>query len=605
MGEYKHIFNIASPEYLKNKSMNDLYDISKEIREFIIDNVSEYGGHLSSNLGVVEATIALHYVFDSPHDKIIFDVGHQCYTHKILTGRAKDFVNFRTFEGCSGFPKYNESVHDVYEVGHSSTSIGAMIGFLEEKRKNDDIGEVISFIGDASLENGLALTALNYLSTRKDSKAIIIINDNEMSISKNVGGLTKLFNRIRISKKFRFVRKITSVNFRNKIKKMIYGDIHFFNELGYSYIGPVDGHNIKDLVEVLEYAKASPRSSIIHIKTKKGKGFELAENDNVGYYHAIGPFYKETGIQKKIVNNNEITFSNGISLILENIMKTNQNIKVITPAMTYGLGFTNISNTFKSRFIDCGINEELAVSIASGMARFNSIPIVCTYSSFLQRAYDEINHDVCRSDSHVIFLIDKAGIVNGDGNTHQGIFDVSMLTSLPNMIVASPSNLVEFTYLLEHAINTPHPFAIRYPKAITLRNYESKPIGFGEWNIFNEIKAINIVSYGPVMYEIYQEIKKQGLLDKIGLINALFIKPFDEKLIKSLSNKTLYVYEEVVSSGSLSDELINYVYLNNLNIKIKPINFTTYVDAGTIDEVRSRYLLSIKDLVKLASPDNK
>ena len=520
MGEYKHIYEIKSPEYLKNKSIKELEEIAKEIRDFIIEKVSYNGGHLSANLGVVEATIALHYVFDFKTDKLIFDVGHQSYVHKILTGRAKEFDDLRKENGVSGFPKYSESEYDAFETGHSSTSISAMCGYLEEKKNNDSIGEVVAFIGDGAFQNGLALAGLNYLASRHDQKGIVIVNDNEMSISKNVGWTAQFFNRFRIKRSFSLVRKLTPASVRNAVKTVVYRKFYNFSVFGMTYIGPIDGHNIKDLIKYFTYAKKSNSSLVLHLKTIKGKGYLPAESDNIGKFHGVGPFDVETGEIKSNLKENEMSFSNAVGLALDDIIRGN-NVKVLTPGMIYGMGLTDLSQKYPDKVIDIGIAEENAVVMASAMAKCGTIPIVATYSTFLQRAYDEINHDIARPDSHVIFLVDHAGIVSRDGDTHQGIFDISILESLPNIIISEPKDIAEFNALLHFALNTPHPFVIRYPKDNVIYEKEYAKLDFGKWVIEKEIKDKNIIAYGPVINIFKEEIENKNLNN--GLINALFI----------------------------------------------------------------------------------
>ena len=593
MGDYKHIYNIQSPEYLKNKSIKELEEIASEIRDFIIDKVSINGGHLSSNLGIVEATIAMHYVFNSPIDKLIFDVGHQSYVHKILTGRAQMFDKLRTINGASGFPKYSESPHDVFEVGHSSTSISAMCGFIEEKKNNKDIGEVIALIGDGSLQNGLSLAALNYLGMQKDQKGIIIINDNEMSISKNVGGMAQWFNKLRIKRSFKLVRKLTTVSFRNAIKSFVYRNVNMFNQLGFTYIGPIDGHNLSDLIKYLEYAKKSNGSLVLHIKTTKGKGYKFAEEDKVGLYHGVGPFDKESGKAINKLSENQITFSKGVGSILPKYLDRYPNIKIITPAMVYGMGLTDVLEKYPDRVLDVGISEENACVMAGVMARCGSIPIVATYSTFFQRAYDQINHDICRSNEHVIFLFDHAGLVSGDGDTHQGIFDIAMLSSLPNITIAAPSTLNEFDDLMEIAINHQGPFVIRYPKCIINKEDVSNKTILNNWKIIRPIRDKNIICYGPVVTKF-----KDLLPPNIGLINSLFINPIDEEIIKQLDNKTLYIYEDVILNSSLSTKIIEFAYLNKLNINIVRVGIDDFGCDGTLEELHDKYHLNVEEFIK-------
>lgn len=592
MENYKHIYNIKSPEYLKNKSIKELEEIASEIREFIIDKVSITGGHLSSNLGVVEATIAMHYVFNSPIDKLIFDVGHQSYVHKILTGRAFMFDQLRTMNGVSGFPKYSESPHDVYEVGHSSTSISAMCGFVEERKTNKSIGEVVALIGDGSLQNGLSLAALNYLGTKKNQKGIIIINDNEMSISKNVGGMAQWFNKLRIKKSFKLVRSLTTVSFRNAIKSIVYRNVNMFNQLGFTYIGPIDGHNLKDLISYMDYAKKSSSSIVLHIKTVKGKGYKFAEEDNIGLFHGVSPFDKTTGEFLKKLPNNQMSFSKAVGDSLPKFMDKYPNLKVITPAMIYGMGLTHVFEKYPERTLDVGISEENACVMAGVMARCGSIPIVATYSTFFQRSYDQINHDICRSNEHVIFLFDHAGLVSGDGDTHQGIFDIAMLSSLPNITIASPANLQEFEEVLEIAIHHQGPFVIRYPKCVIDINETSNTTFLNKWKIVRPIREKNILCYGPVVDQ-FKKILPPG----IGLINSLFIKPFDEEIIKMLNNKKLFIYEDVIKENSLSTKIIEYAYLNKLNIEIHSVGVDDFGCVGTLEELHQKYHLSLEEFI--------
>lgn len=590
MGDYKHIYEITSPEYLKNKSIEELNELASEIREFIIDKVSCNGGHLSANLGVVELTIALHYVFDFTKDKLIFDVGHQSYVHKILTGRAKDFDDLRKLNGTSGFPKYSESEYDAFEVGHSSTSISAMCGFLEEKKTNSDIGEVVSVIGDGAFQNGLSLSGLNYLASKKDEKGIVVINDNEMSISKNVGWTAQYFNRLRIKKGFKLIRKLTTVSFRNAVKSMVYKNSNNFSLFGLTYIGPIDGHNIKELIEYFEYAKKSNSSLILHVKTIKGKGYTPAENDEVGKYHGVGPFDVESG--EPLTNGNSISFSNAIGNTLNDFLEKYSNLKILTPGMLYGMGLNNINEVYHNRIIDIGIAEENAVIMASAMARCGAIPVIATYSSFLQRAYDEINHDIARPNSHVIFLVDHAGIVSRDGDTHQGIFDIAMLASLPNMVICAPKDIKEFISLFDLAINTNLPFVIRYPKANVILDNKESTIEFGKWHVEKELKQTNVLTYGPATNKFIDKLP-----DDFGLINANFIKPIDTELLNKLNNTTLYIYEDVISVASLASFVIEYCYKNKLNINVITYGLNEYPCCGTIEELLNKYNLNIDKII--------
>lgn len=592
MEKYPNIINIKSPQDIKNKNLKELEEIAKEIRLFLIESLSKTGGHLASNLGVVEATIAMHYVFESPYDKIIFDVGHQGYVHKILTGRINEFPTLRKYKGLSGFLKYSESEHDIFEAGHSSTSIPAMCGFLKAKELGEDIGEVIAFIGDASFQNGLSFSGLNFLSSQPLEKGIIILNDNEMSISKNTGGLANIFNKIRIRKSYKLLRKITPKAIRNAIKGFVYGNVSLFNQLGYRYIGPIDGHNIKELIKYMKFAKDSKESVILHIKTIKGKGYEYSEKDKVGKFHGLGPFDITTGEEINKDTNYE-SFGEGVCQVLIDLFKENKTLFGISPAMTYGAGLFELQKMFPQRFIDTGISEEGSCVMASSLSRSGYIPILVSYATFFQRMYDEINHDITRTNSHVIMLSDRAGIVPGDGDTHQGIFDVSMLMPLPNIVICEGRNIDEIAFLLRLAISENKPFYIRYPKTKILKN-EVKSFVYEpyKWFFIKPIKKVNILSYGPVLEEI-NEIT-EGL--DVGIINALFIKPFDKELIRKLDNTTLIIYEDIIETSSLGEIIKKYAFEEKLNINIITYSLANYVGTGSIIDLRAENRLDMMTL---------
>lgn len=592
MEKYPNIINIKSPQDIKNKNLKELEEIAKEIRLFLIESLSKTGGHLASNLGVVEATIAMHYVFESPHDKIIFDVGHQGYVHKILTGRINEFPTLRKYKGLSGFLKYSESEHDVFEAGHSSTSIPAMCGFLKAKELGEDIGEVIAFIGDASFQNGLSFSGLNFLSSQPLEKGIIILNDNEMSISKNTGGLANIFNKIRIRKSYKLLRKITPKAIRNAIKGFVYGNVSLFNQLGYRYIGPIDGHNIKELIKYMKFAKDSKESVILHIKTIKGKGYEYSEKDKVGKFHGLGPFDITTGEEINKDTNYE-SFGEGVCQVLIDLFKENKTLFGISPAMTYGAGLFELQEKFPQRFIDTGISEEGSCVMASSLSRSGYVPILVSYATFFQRMYDEINHDITRTNSHVIMLSDRAGIVPGDGDTHQGIFDVSMLMPLPNIVICEGRNMDEIAFLLRLAISENKPFYIRYPKTKILKD-EIKSFVYEpyKWFFIKPIKKVNILSYGPILDEIIEIT--EGL--DVGIINALFIKPFDKELIRKLDNTTLIIYEDIIETSSLGEIIKKYVFEEKLNINIITFSLANYVGTGSIIDLRAENRLDMMTL---------
>ncbi len=593
------INEIESPGFLKQLNIKELEALCDEIRNFIIENVSHTGGHLASNLGVVEAVVAMHYVFDSPKDKFLFDVSHQCYAHKILTGRACEFSSLRKKDGISGFASLKESEHDVFESGHSSTSISAASGILESKEIDKSIGEVIAFIGDGSIQNGTAFEGLNYLGSQKEHKAIIIINDNEMSISKNVGRLAKSFSKIRIRKSYRIAKKITP-NFIKHIFRRLVGSFrtfvygkNVFSSMGYKYFGPIDGHNLKELIRYFEFAKNFNQSIILHLNTVKGKGYKYAEADTEGKWHGVGPFDVEKGIVSTIKSDNLISWSKGISLILEDFFKDKDNFRLISPATLVGTEMNNLVNVYKDKVIDVGINEEHAIVMASSMAKNGIVPYVSIYSTFLQRSYDYLNVDVARQNAHVVLLIDRAGLIGGDGSTHQGIFDVSILSALPNFIIAMPCNLKEAKALIEYSYNIDSPMAIRIPKTNTIRieclETDDLLIKNTKWQKINDFAKVNVITYGEYVNDLKEELRKKN----VGLINALFIKPIDKEMIHQMNNSTILVVEEVIETGSLSSLIMQYVSENDLNIKVKSISIKDeYPDLGSRDELKEQFNLS-------------
>ena len=573
--------------YLKDMNIMDLESLAVKIRQEILNSVSQNGGHLSSNLGIVELTIALHKVFDSPKDLLLFDVSHQTYAHKILTGRSLE--NLRQMNGVSGFAKYSESVHDVFEGGHSSTSIPAALGFLEAKKNNSEIGEIVSIIGDASITNGLAFEAMNYLGAHPEQKAIIIINDNQMSISKSVGALAKSFNKIRVRGKLKLIRKITPKFIKKMIKSVAYRQ-NIFESLGMKYFEGIDGHDFNSLIRYLNYAKESTKSVVLHIKTIKGKGYKFSEEDASGHWHHVVPFDLDTGLPKS--NDTYASFGEEIAEYLYKKIKIdNKNIRIITPAMSLGSGLNILVKDCKNEFIDVGIAEETAVVMASSLALSGIRPYVFAYSTFLQRAYDEILHDVGRPNLPVVFCIDRASIVDYDGDTHQGIFDVSYLSSIPNIEILAPKNTEEAKFALDYIENVNHPVAIRYAKNDFNANLVSDR-DFSKWDIVKE-GNISIITYGNLLSFVYEKIKHTN----IGLINAKNLSIVDNEVLEK--NDKLIVYEEVIETGCLGSKLINYVYKNKFNVKIKSYNLgSTYLEVGSREELINKYLKNLDDIIR-------
>ncbi|MFA6890223.1 MAG: 1-deoxy-D-xylulose-5-phosphate synthase [Bacilli bacterium] len=595
------IEDIQSPYFLKDLKPDELDPLCQDIRHFIIEHVSHTGGHLSANLGVVELIVAMHLVFNSPHDKFIFDVGHQTYTHKILTGRAKDFDNLRLKDGLSGFLKYDESLHDTWEAGHSSTALSAAAGFLEAKDGGADIGEVIAFVGDGALQNGLSFEGINYLGTHHNQKAIIIINDNDMSISKNVGRLAKSMSRIRIRPSYTRAKRITPRFIQRLFRKakdtisaFVYGN-NLFTALGYKYYGPIDGHSIKELVSYFEFAKKSNQSVVLHVKTTKGKGYPYAENDENGSWHGVSSFDVNTGATHQIIKPNELSWSKGISELLIPYVKGNPFIRIISPAMMSGACLETIASFFPNQVIDVGIAEEHALVMASSLSRFGFVPMVSIYSTFLQRGYDQLNHDICRSNQHVIFLIDRAGVVGGDGSTHQGIFDVAYLSHLPNMVIIAPKDLNEANQAIGFAIDYSGPIAIRYPKTLTHRmDLTQEELVCGTWTIEHPISEVNILTYGPDVTQYDKQLQSRG----VGLINARFIKPIDEDVLRALNHKRVLIVEEVVQFGSLGMMIEDACMRLGLDITCECYHLgDQYVDSGTSAEIKKEMGIDVDSII--------
>ncbi len=566
-------------EQLKNMSLDDLSVLSNDIRKQIIDVVSKNGGHLSSNLGVVELVVALHKVFDTPNDQIIFDVSHQTYAHKILTGRKNEFKTLRTYKGLSGFSKPEESEYDTFSSGHSSTAVSLAIGTAIANKENNIQKEVIAVVGDASATNGLTLEALNYLGAHKEIKTIIIINDNDMSVSKNVGALAKTFNKIRVKRKKAFIYKITPKfmhGLLDKIKSGLKGTIYrksIFDAFDLKYFSGIDGHNLKELVKYLNFAKKYPESVVLHIKTQKGKGYKFAEADKTGLWHHVGPFNTETG---EFLSQTELPVG---SYLGKYLMNTTINYKAVVAAMTLGCGLDELQKEQPNNIIDVGIAEENAVEISAALANNNIIPVVFIYSTFLQRAYDQIVHDITRTNKHVVFCIDRAGMVDADGDTHQGIFDISYLLPLPNMSILAPSTVENAVQCLEFALKHSGPIAIRYPKYLPHGSSDFIP---NKWLIEQPLSDVNVLSYGSDIENLKSILKNKN----VGLINAISIKPLDYELLLKLKNtKKLIIYEQVNSKSSLGEQI--KLELNNFIEIIHIALEDTYLTEGKVDELRT------------------
>lgn len=607
--------NINSPEDLKSLNLQQMELLSNEIREFLIENISKSGGHLASNLGVVELTLALHSVFSTPQDKIIWDVGHQSYVHKIITGRREAFKTIRSFHGISGFPKCLESSHDCFNTGHSSTSVSAALGMAKARDIKKEDYSVLAVIGDGALTGGMSFEALNDAG-RSPNNFIVILNDNQMSIGKNVGGLSGYLNKIRTEPVYFKVKedidiilnKIPAIGktaakalsrVKGSIKYMIVPGV-LFEELGFKYFGPVDGHNIAALTQVLSRAKTMKGPVLIHVMTQKGKGYSHAEK-SPHLFHGISPFGIETG---EVLSNKGPSFSDVFGNEMLKIAEEDQKVVAITAAMPHGTGLIEFSSRFQERFFDVGIAEQHAVTFAAGMAMNGLKPVFAVYSSFLQRSYDQLLHDVAIQNLHVVFAIDRAGIVGEDGETHQGIFDLSYLSHIPNMAVMSPCDYTEFADMIRYAVlGHKGPIAVRYPRGTGReRLYENySPVENGKGLLIRQGSDLTIVSVGNM---VETSLKLAFMLQKLGyssdVINARFIKPIDEKLIAESVTKTkkLVTIEDNVVAGGFGSSVLQILNQKGINVKTRLFGFPDkFVRQGSRNELFEMYGLTPETLL--------
>ncbi|HEY8423703.1 MAG TPA: 1-deoxy-D-xylulose-5-phosphate synthase, partial [Clostridia bacterium] len=568
---------INAPEDLKHLSIAQLKQLSEEIRQYLIETISVTGGHLASNLGVVELTLALFYVFDPPKDKFIWDVGHQAYIHKILTGRKDKLNTIRSLNGISGFPNKDESEYDVFNTGHASTSISAGLGMARARDLKGEDYNIVSIIGDGALTGGMAFEALNDLGVSR-TKMIIILNDNNMSISPNTGALNSYLSKIRVSKKYSSlklkVKKIIDqlpiigkplLNVLEKIRDrvkfaLVSGKI--FEQFGLKYIGPIDGHNLDELIEFLSDVKSLNEPVLLHIVTQKGKGLPCAEQNPTVYHGLNSP-----GL------NNGHSFSKALGKTLSRLADNNKSIAAITAAMAEGTGLEIFKKNHKERFFDVAICEEHAVTMAAGLAASGLKPYVAIYSTFLQRSFDQILHDVCLMKLPVTFCIDRAGVVGADGVTHQGIYDLSYLSLMPDMTIISPKDIKEFEMTLEWSQEFFKPLAIRYPKDSVLKIDIHAPIEYGKWEtIKSENSNIYIIAAGGRMIKLGLETAELLKELKINIINARFIKPIDREFLNSLPEDCFIVtMEDNVLQGGLGQAVASYLLSKNKKFKIKNI----------------------------------
>jgi len=609
------INEIKDPRFLKNLSNYELNNLSAEIREFLIDSLSQTGGHLSSNLGVVELTVAMHKVFNSPTDKIVFDVGHQAYTHKILTGRADQFSSLRQYKGLSGFIKRNESDHDVWEAGHSSTSLSGALGLAVARDLNKEDHHVVAVIGDATIGGGMALEALNDIG-HLGKKLIIILNDNEMSISKNVGALSSSFAKLRSSKSYfgakqevkELITRIPLIGnpiqkgvsgMNDRFKSMILKQFTWFEQLNIKYYGVIDGHDMDSLIKNLELSKEIDGPVLLHVVTKKGKGYKYAEEDQSGSWHGVSPFNIETGKSLKGLPDSHESWSNIISWTVEDLAESDDDICCITPAMSTGSKLEYFRSKYPERFFDCGIAEEHATTFAAGLAVAGKKPFLSIYSTFLQRSYDQLSHDVCRQKLPVVLGIDRAGIVGADGETHQGIYDVSFTQHLPNMTITMPKDGFEAQHLMFSAFKYNLPISVRYPRGSTFfkKVDEYQLIQYGTWTKESD-GFVNVITYSEHVTKLQAFLSANDV--EVSMYNARFIKPFDNEMFdKILSNgKPIVIYEEAAKIGSLGSELITYANSKGYNQTIEHIAIKDeFVQHGDVLSILKDLEMSYEDVL--------
>lgn len=588
---------------IKNIEPSEYKVLANEIRRFLVNKVSKTGGHLASNLGAVELTMALHLFLDFPDDKIVWDVGHQSYAHKILTGRIREFDTLRKFKGLSGFPKRSESDCDVCNTGHSSTSISEALGMAVARDIEQKDNKVVAVIGDGALSGGMAYEALNN-AARLKSNMMIVLNDNNMSISENVGGMALYLGKIRTNRKYQGLKndvynvlskvpvgdKIADKIRRSKdsIKRLMIPGM-LFEDMGVTYIGPIDGHNIGHMLKAFDTASRVKGATLVHVVTKKGKGYTKAEK-NPSKFHGVDPFYVKSG--EKRSHENVETYTNVYSDTITELAKEHPELVAITAAMPSGTGLTKFSDLYPNRFFDVGIAEEHAVSFATGLALQNCKPFVTVYSSFLQRAYDQILHDTCINEASVVFAIDRAGITGQDGETHQGIFDLSFLATIPNMTILAPKNKREFQDMLAYCAEFKGPIAIRYPrgKVCTGLSQFEEPVVYGKSECLYQEEEIALLAVGTmvnVAAQVRDTLKRQGY--QVTLVNARFVKPIDTERIDQLSkqHKLLVTLEDNVKSGGYGEHVAAYLnesgnsQLNVLNISVPD----QFVEHGSVDEL--------------------
>lgn len=599
---------ITNPSFLKEMNDEQLTELAADIRSFLIEKLSVTGGHIGPNLGVVELTIMLHKLFDSPKDKFLWDVGHQAYVHKILTGRAKDFDTLRQYKGLCGFPKMDESEHDVWEAGHSSTSLSAAMGMALARDIKGDENFVVPIIGDGALTGGMALEALNHIGHEK-TNVTVVLNDNEMSIAPNVGALHSILGKLRTAGKYHnakdeleyILKKIPAVGGRvaaaaervkDSLKYLVVSGV-FFEELGFTYLGPIDGHDYQELRRNIEYAKKTDGPVLLHVITKKGKGYRPAEDDTVGTWHGTGPYKINTGDFIKSATTAP-SWSGLIADTVSSLARTDERIVAVTPAMPVGSKLEGFKKEFPNRFFDVGIAEQHATTMAAGLATQGMKPFLAIYSTFLQRSYDQTLHDIARQNLNVIIGIDRAGLVGADGETHQGVYDIAFLRHLPNMVIMMPKDENEGQHMVKTAMEyNQGPIALRYPRGNGLGielDSTLKTIPIGTWEVLKEGTDAAILTFGttiPMAMEAAQALESKGL--SIRVINARFIKPLDTAMLDTLfaEKMPMMTVEEASLAGGFGSAVLEYAHdVNYGGAPIERMGIPDYfIEHGSVPEL--------------------
>ena len=612
---------ISSPSFLKDLNKKQLEALAGEIRAFLIEKCSITGGHIGPNLGVVELTIALHKAFNSPKDKFLWDVGHQAYVHKILTGRASQFDTLRQFKGLCGFPKLVESEHDMWETGHSSTSLSAAMGMAAARDIKGDKNFVVPIIGDGALTGGMALEALNHIGHEK-TNMIVILNDNEMSIAPNVGALHDVLGRLRTAKEYSrakedlesLIHKIpmvgdklaaTAERVKDSLKYLVVSGV-FFEELGFKYLGPIDGHDFEALEKTLEYAKKVQGPVLVHVLTKKGKGYKPAEDDTIGTWHGTGPYKMETGAFVKSSTKGP-AWSSLVAESVRKCMKEDNRIVTITPAMPVGSKLEGIQKDFPNRFFDVGIAEQHATTMAAGLATQHMKPFLSIYSTFLQRAYDQVLHDIARPNLNVFIGIDRAGLVGADGETHQGVFDISFLRHIPNIVLMMPKDENEGQHMVKTAIDyNDGPIALRYPRGNGLgveMDAEMKALPIGSWEVLREGSDAVILTFGttiPMALKAAEQLAYQGI--DVRVVNARFIKPMDEVMLHEIMQENLPILtiEESLLQGGFGSAVLEFAFDKKYrNVQIERIGIPDeFIEHGEVDLLLEEINVTAEEAVK-------